>query len=221
MPDQPPKVITPEMHSAGTTVLHRSPFESLEVPVDVTPIPRELIDHWIVPFHMHTLQGVSALEEPLRLRFTDIDVPLVRRLLTYANWRPRSVAAAFATLRMDTDITDHLGRLLLRSDVCFAGTIYCFALARFNTERSIGYVREYLDYYLTRADLWYDQAQAMAALHYVDARNGTAYARGLLDGWRRFVANKSEWNLERSCTWFAQEMSRIDAAAARLGAAAG
>jgi hypothetical protein len=219
MPKEPPKVITPEMHSAGTTVLHRSPFESLEVRVDPTPIPSEFIDSWNVPFHNRTLQGVSALEEPLRSRFKEIDVLLIRRLLAYANWRPRSVGAAFATLRMDTEITDDLGRLLLRSDVCYSGAIYCFALARFNTERSIGYLREYLEYYLTRADLWYDQAEAMAALHYADARNGTAYARSLLESWHRFVANKPEWNLERSCTRFAEEMKRIDAAAARLRAA--
>jgi hypothetical protein len=221
MPNQPPKVITPEMHSAGTTVLHRSPFEWLEVPVDSTPIPHELIGSWIAPFYMRTLRGISALEEPLRLRFADIDLQLIKRLLAYANWRPRSVAAAFAALRMDTDITDYLGRLLLRSDVCFAGATYCFALARFNTERSVGYVREYLEYYLTRRDLWFDQAEAMAALHYADSRNGTTYAQSLLESWRRFVANKPTWNLERSCAGFTEEMTRIDAAAVRLRAGAG
>lgn len=49
-------------------------------------------------------------------------------------------------------------------------------------------VRE-LDHYLTRPDLVFDQADALAALTSVDARDGTTHARGYEERWSHYIAN--------------------------------
>ena len=61
---------------------------------------------------------------------------MVTTLLAYFDWRPRRVGARLAALREMTGFDDHIGRLLVRSDVCYAGKGYCLALARFNTVRA-------------------------------------------------------------------------------------
>jgi hypothetical protein len=184
-------------------------------------LPPELRDTWVVPFYGSARADVPELEDRLRGRFKQIDLTLVRRLLACPDWRPRSVGAAFAALRGDTELTDDLGRLLLRSDVCFAGRTYCVALARFGSELAVSYLRQYLEYYLTRPDLWFDQKEAMAALTYVDSKHGTTHAHELLGLWHAFVANKPNWNLALRCEGFADEMRRLDESAARLASEAG
>src|SRR5262245_43788691 len=80
-----------------------------------------------------------------------------------------------------------IGHLLLRSDVCYAGTGYCVALARFNTRDSTGFLLEYLDYYLTRHDLWFDQGCAMGAIGYLDSRDGSNNLESLMEKWVAFA----------------------------------
>jgi hypothetical protein len=95
------------------------------------------------------------------------------KLLTFFNWRPRIVGANFAAIKNAWQHGDHIGRLLLRSDVCLAGTGYALALARFNNEQSIRYLQMYLDHYLGQVNLWFNQGAVMGALAYLDKANGT------------------------------------------------
>jgi hypothetical protein len=111
---------------------------------------------------------------------------VVTTLLAYFDWRPRLVGAWLAALREMTEFDDHIGRLLVRSDVCYAGKGYCLALARFNTVRARDYLVSYLDYYLGRPDLWFEQSEALGALAYLDQRNGRQDVAKVRDAWERF-----------------------------------
>ena len=60
------------------------------------------------------------------------------------------------------------GSFLLASEVCCAGLTYCVALASFGTPRDADLLVAYLDRYLRRPDLAYDQTVAMSALLFID-----------------------------------------------------
>jgi Family of unknown function (DUF6000) len=211
-----PHMSATEAHSAGAVVIHASPFESLPVSVDYGSPPGALIDRWVRPFYHACLTHPAETEVPLRESFATIDENLVRQLLTYFNWRPRVVGAFFAGLKEFVGVTDEIGRLLLRSDVCYAGRAYCVALARFNTPAAVQYLREYLEYYLRRPDLWFDQQVALAALQFLDQKNRTSYAPPLLPIWEDFVANKPNWDLAGASRGFATQLESIDQLLARL-----
>lgn len=88
-----------------------------------------------------------------------------------------------------------IGDLLLASEVCYSGGAYCFALARFGTPADAEILTSYLDHYLPRTDLHYDQAAALGALLRLDARLGTHQAdrftepEGLWDQWVHALAH--------------------------------
>lgn len=183
-------VITPDMYSRGITVVHTGPFSELEVPVDHDDLPPAVHLRWVRPHYLKTLSTPSAIADDVLAHFAAVDATLIRVLLRCVNWRPRSVAAILAALLGDKGLTDDLGKLLLRSDVCYAGRSYCYALACFNTQASIAYLQTYLRHYLYCPTLWFDQAYAMAALRYCDARNGTRLADEFDEAWTHFVADK-------------------------------
>jgi hypothetical protein len=211
-----PETSWAERHAAGATVIHRSPFASLVVTTDHTSPPRQFIERWIQPFYMRALSAPADLEGPLRGVVGEIDESLVRRLLAYVDWRPRVVGGFFAAIRGCAGTTDEIGRLLLRSDVCYAGAMYCVALARFNTPAAVKYLRDYLEYYLQQPDLWFDQQVALAALRFLDEKNHTADAKVFLPRWQEFVANKPNWDLGRASERFVLWMSTIDDLATKL-----
>ncbi|APU44581.1 hypothetical protein BSL84_21625 [Streptomyces sp. TN58] len=88
---------------------------------------------------------------------------------------------------------EHIGDLLLASEVCYSGSAYCFALARFGTHADAGILATYLDRYLPRTDLHYDQPTALGALLRLDAHLDTHHADrftepdGLWDEWVKGV----------------------------------
>ncbi|MGW3655844.1 DUF6000 family protein [Streptomyces sp. NPDC005151] len=88
-----------------------------------------------------------------------------------------------------------VGDLLLASEVCFSGGVYCFALARFGTHADAEILTAYLDHYLPRTDLRYDQPAALGALLRLDAQLGTHHADrftepdGLWDQWVQALAH--------------------------------
>jgi hypothetical protein len=186
-----------ELHSAGATVQHAGPYSDLEVPSTMENPSNDFIQKWIAPFYMEVLGilngSIRNPEEfiehysPIR---PEVDLNLISKLLVWFNWRPRIVGAYFATIERITDATEHIGRLLLRSDVCYAGQGYALALATFNTKHATAFLKKYLDYYLTRKDLWFDQDSVMNAIGYLDRINGTNFMEGYMFKWQTFVADK-------------------------------
>ncbi|WP_326813801.1 DUF6000 family protein [Streptomyces sp. NBC_01763] len=79
-----------------------------------------------------------------------------------------------------------IGDLLLASELTYAGRGYCFALTRLGTHEDAEILTAYLDHYLPRLDLRYDQPDALGALLHLDAQLGTEHAA-------RFTAPDGPW----------------------------
>jgi Family of unknown function (DUF6000) len=92
------------------------------------------------------------------------------------DWRSRITAAWLAGANRRGQFRERVGELLLASQLVFAGQGYCFALARFGTTADAEILTAYLTRYLPQLSLSYDQAWAMGALQYLDARLDTYYA---------------------------------------------
>ncbi|MFD9377367.1 DUF6000 family protein [Streptomyces sp. NPDC059999] len=93
-------------------------------------------------------------------------------LLAY-EWRSRLTAAWLIGVGRRTSFRERIGDLLLASEVCYSGGGYCFALARLGTHADAEILTSYLDRYLPRTDLRYDQPEALGALLRLDAHLGT------------------------------------------------
>jgi hypothetical protein len=102
------------------------------------------------------------------------------------NWRSRQTGAYFVAIKNLIELTDIIGAHLLKSEVCFAGKQYAITLAMFNTEESIKYLSDYLDYYLQHPELEFDQIQVFESLKYLDEENQTNYLLNHKDAWNRF-----------------------------------
>ncbi|HEV8248124.1 MAG TPA: DUF6000 family protein [Polyangiaceae bacterium] len=162
------------------------------------------------PFYMAMPDDLSSVEAALRPLLAEVNSELITTLLIEPNWRPRKVGAFFVALDHRGDFEDLVGRLLLRSDVCYAGRGYCLALARLNTPAALDFLQQYLGYYLTRQDLWFDQAVALAATRHIDKVNGTAHSRAFDQLWSDFVSDKPSWNIDQTCARFDASMRTIE-----------
>ncbi|UUU28143.1 DUF6000 family protein [Streptomyces sp. DSM 40750] len=112
---------------------------------------------------------------PLLLDAASITDADLNALLAHG-WRPRLTAAWLIGVSRRVSYRARIAELLLDSEMAYAGLGYCFALARFGTHEDAGILTAYLNRYLPRTDLHYDQPVALGALLYVDSRLGTAYA---------------------------------------------
>ncbi|MFE6848837.1 DUF6000 family protein [Streptomyces sp. NPDC057686] len=90
-------------------------------------------------------------------------------ILFEGSWREPRTAAWLAAVSRRDHFREWLGALLLESEVCCAGGAYCVALASLGTARDADLLAAYLDRYLRRPDLAYDQPTAMGALAYTDS----------------------------------------------------
>ncbi len=142
----------------------------------------------------------------------EVSPEIAMMLLANFNWRPRITAGYFAAIWNWSELVSPIGRLLLRSDVCYAALGYCLALRRFNSRQSVDYLVEYLEYYLARLDLRFDQSDAMAALGQLDRENGICERDRLLPLWQEF-ANNTKLNLIQSDQLFERQyLTILDAA---------
>ncbi|SBT40917.1 DUF6000 family protein [Micromonospora auratinigra] len=115
------------------------------------------------------------------------------------DWRPRLVAAYLIGIGRRTRFRETIAHLLLASESCYSGQGYCFALAAFGTGRDAEILSAYLDRYLPRLDLRYDQHWALAALRHLDTRLGTGYAERHLGpggGWETWARAGSSPDLD-------------------------
>ncbi len=196
-------------HSAGATIIHKGAFSKLEVPISTNELSQDFLTKWVSPFYMTGLNDDFFKEKLLEVSH-DLSEDIVFQLLSDFNWRTRIVGAYFTAI-MKYDAFEHtIGNLLLRSDVCYAGAGYCFALASFNSDTSRKYLLEYLDYYLKKKNLWFDQCTAMSGIRYLDDQNDTDIFPEYLPRWKKFVRNKPNWDLDSSITSFSEIMNTIE-----------
>ena len=181
------------LHVSGATVRNKSPFDDLEVYRNEEELSEDFIEKWVMNFYM---VSINNLDDESFKSFVnaskEITPEVVRQLLGDFDWRPRIVGAYFAAIKNYSELRDIIGVHLLKSEVCYAGAGYALALAIFGDDKSKDYLSLYLDYYLKRKDLWFDQGDALAALSVSDSNQ----AEKRLGEWGEFVADKSYWNLE-------------------------
>lgn len=195
-----------ELHIAGATVRLENPFEDLIIPRNSEELPEKFVKKWVIPFYMTSFSHLSKeTQKDFIDIFQQIDSEIVTKLLGDFNWRTRIVGAYFAALKDLTEFEEIIGNHLLKSEVCYAGSGYCLALANFGTEESKNFLKRYLDYYLKRKDLWFDQSDAMAALYWLNKQEAEKYE----PLWREFIADKPYWNLKSSKENFAKSMENI------------
>ena len=199
-------------HVAGAMTAHKTPFDDLITSENQEDLDRDFINKFVIPFYMNF--GVlehrkDELKEQLKAVFNEINADVVAQLLGDFNWRTRSVGAFFAALKDLTEFQDQIGRLLLKSEVCYAGKSYCLALTEYNNQKSIDYLNQYLGYYLTQKNLWFDQSDAMGAIAYLDKQNGTNELKQHLEKWTDFVSNKRTWDLDESIDHFAKNITAL------------
>jgi hypothetical protein len=216
--DSPSFDLEARLHAAGAIVRHRSPFSDLKVPASERPLSDEVCRKWVIPFYLKNLVYERAdFIAALRAVRGEVSPEIATMLLADFNWRPRITAAYFAAVWNWSELVSPIGRLLLRSDVCYAASGYCLALRRFNSRQSVDFLVEYLEYYLTRPELWFDQSDAMSALGHLDRENGTHERDRLLPLWQEF-ANKTKRSLVQSDQWFEKQYLTILDAARAVGA---
>ena len=196
-----------QRHVAGATVQHHGPFNEIEVPVNSDPLSAEIRDKWVRPLYFG-LRHKGATEFIVE-HLSEANFDLVETLLCHFDWRSRATGGYLAALLNLKQSEEHIGRLLLRSDVCYAGFGYCVAIATFNTPAGVNFLNQYLDYYLKRPELFFDQNHAMAALKYLDEINGTENLTLHKANWNDFVIGKQNWDLEKSIQGFREYMALL------------
>lgn len=205
--DRPKDLIS--LHVAGATVRHTSPYSELKVDENTEPLDNEFIATYVSPFYLGRKDTDEFRRKYIAVK-ASLDTKLVSKLLGDFNWRPRSVGAYFAALGNMTELEDHIGKLLLRSDVCYTGNNYCLALASFSSSAAIHYLEQYLEYYLEQPDLWFDQNSAIAALSYIGEKQGKDLVTAFMPLWQRFIANKPNWDFAAFVEKFNQQMITLN-----------
>lgn len=185
------------LHSAGATVRHVSPFDKLPTYKNDKDLTGHFIKKWAVPYYMEIAsydnsKWVDAIKEIKSEITTDICLSLLGDF----NWRTRLVGSYFAAVKDYRELIDIIGTHLLKSEVCCVGHIYTLTLAYFNDENCVQFINRYLDYYLTKPSLYFDQKYVMEAVLYLDRENKTDYFSGHLDNWK--TLHKERYTIEKS-----------------------
>ncbi|MFD0903613.1 DUF6000 family protein [Actinomadura sediminis] len=174
--------------------------------------PRELVRHYVIANprpgvgrYLDLLHGnFTGLSDHERSRFlqdlrrdarqiTNDELEFLLHSGELAGWRERLTAAWLIGISRRVQFRESLARLLMDSELTYAGQGYCFALARFAEPKDADVLTAYLDHYLPRTDCHYDQHWAIGALLHVDDRLGTDHSGRFLkaDGlWSRSAFGK-------------------------------
>ena len=195
-----------KLHVAGATVRDKNPFENMEVVVNEEELTLEFATKWVAPFYMGFFAPREEKFELVVNATREITSDIITKLLGEFNWRTRITGAYFAAVNVCREFEDTIGTLLLKSEVCYAGGGYCLALASFGTEKSVNYLKQYLNYYLGRIDLYFDQAEALCALWYLDKDAAAEYE----NEWGKYVADKPGWDLEEYKRKFRMSMEYLE-----------
>ncbi|MFJ9843722.1 DUF6000 family protein [Kitasatospora sp. NPDC101155] len=153
------------------------------------PELRDVIQRYVTPGRRYMRLGGSLLrlDDAERARCAEEIgrvagevTPRELAVLLEGGWRERKTAAWLIAVSRRTEFRTRIGELLLASEGPYAGAAYCVALAVFATEADAQLLDAYLERYLRRPDLFYDQAFAMAALLRLDDESGREHAKGFL-----------------------------------------
>ena len=198
------------LHIAGATVRHHSPFDSLKSFKNDFELTQDFIDKWVRPYYMEIGSTRNQWIDLLKNVKSNITVDVIQTNLGNFDWRTRQTGAFFSAITNQTQFIDIIGTHLLKSEVCYAGTVYCEVLASFNSPKCVEFLNLYLDYYLSQPDLWFDQQAAMEAILYLDNVNATNHFAKHLENWNEFIKNKPSWKKEIKTGNFEKKINLIN-----------
>lgn len=184
------------LHVAGATVRHISPFNDLKSYKNDFELTPEFFENWVIPYYLNIGHLDSEWLNKLTSIKHEITDEIILKNLGDFNWRTRQTGAYFSAITNQPQFIDIIGTHLLKSEVCFAGNIYCWVLASFNLEKCVNYLNQYLDYYLTKPELYFNQQNAMEAILYLDKLNSTNHFESHINNWLEFAKNKPYWDIE-------------------------
>jgi hypothetical protein len=185
-----------KLHVAGATVRHTTPFDDLKSFKNDFELTQDFIDKWVIPFYMNIGNLDNDLIDKLTSIKNEITTDIIQKNLGDFDWRTRQTGAFFSAITNQTQFIDIIGTHLLKSEVSYAGAMYCKVLVSFNTTKCVDYLNLYLDYYLTKPDLWFDQSEAMEAILLLDKLNSTNHFERHIINWTEFIKNKPYWEKE-------------------------
>jgi hypothetical protein len=195
------------LHVAGATSRSHNPFEQLTAYRNQEEPSDEFIDKWVMEFYR---VSIARLDDQTFAAFVqaaqEVTPDIVEQLLGDFNWRLRIVGAYFAAIKGYEEFTDIIGVHLLQSEVCYAGAGYALAFAMFRSERAQDYLKAYLEYYLKQPNLWYDQADVLAALHIIASAEAANYAVS----WQSYIIDKPNHRLEDTIDWMKKSMGTVE-----------
>ena len=199
-----------KLHSVGAIVRHKTSFDNLVSYKNDFELSQEFLDNWTIPFYMNIGNTDQEWFDKIMLVKDKISQEIVVKLLGDFNWRTRQTGAFFAAIKNYTELIDIIGIHLLKSEVTYAGKVYAYVLAYFNTEKSKEYLNDYLTYYLAKPDFWFDQREAMEAIQYLDLKNGTNIFFNYFNSWSEFIENKPYWKKEIDTDRIEEELGFIN-----------
>jgi hypothetical protein len=181
------------LHSAGATVRHLSPFDNLPIHKNEKELASDFIKKWAVPYYMEiaSYDNSNWIEAIKEVKHT-ITKETCLLLLGDFNWRTRLVGSYFTAVKEYRDLIDIIGTHLLKSEVCCVAHIYALTLSFFNEERCVQYLNKYLDYYLTKPSLYFDQKFVMESILYLDKENKTDHFTKHKENWKGFQEERSK-----------------------------
>lgn len=180
------------LHSAGATVRHRSDFNHLKSHKNDFELSKEFIDQWVLPFYMEMRHTSGSWIEDMKQLKDEITEEVTLALLGDFNWRTRTVGAYLSAIKNYENQIDIIGVHLLKSEVCYAGDLYALVFAFYNNQKTIDYLNQYLDYYLQKPQLYFDQERVMETLVYLDGINGTNNFSKHLNQWEKMLQDRHE-----------------------------
>jgi hypothetical protein len=194
----------------GAIVWHTSPFDHLISYKNDFELSKVFIDMWVKDFYMNIGKTDTNWINKLLLVKNEITSEIIQNNLGDFNWRTRRTGAFFSAITNQTQFIDVIGVHLLKSEVCYAGSVYCQALTAFNTTKCVDYLNTYLDFYLNQVDLWFDQSYAMEAILHLDKINNTNCFDKHIDKWNAFIKNKPNWDKTITTNKLEAQLAVID-----------
>jgi hypothetical protein len=169
-----------------------SPFANLVSHKNTAALSTDFVEKWVVPFYLKIgKEDERNSVEAIKKIKHEITENICLSLLGDLNWRSRVVGSYFATVKGYDELTDIIGTHLLKSEVCCVGHIYAVTFAFLNTNKTVRFLNQFLDYYLTKPGLGYDHKWVMGALLYLDKVNGTHHIKRHMENWIIFQQKRN------------------------------
>lgn len=180
----------------------------------------------VTPFYLRVLHGNLVSPALARERGTVLrQMRAVAATVTLADaeylwmrgWRASLMASWWAAVWRWPETADRVGPFLIPSRSCFEGQAHCLALAQLRSARAREILIWYLDEYLPRADLDYDQPWAMAALTLASEGPGPGVPAQLAMAWQQWNEQTGRrHDLSDYADAICQMLAFADAVAGRL-----